>query len=634
MRKTIVRPPKIYYNENKEPYIIHNKKKYSLKGYTNDEILKILDKLKNKEINIQDVNKGEIIKLINDQIKQFLKNKKQPRIKSFNPSSRRIRQTSDRLNNKKSEIKELIELLKLQIIAKNDINKKKEEEEKTKKYINEKMKDINSKYKSIEDKDSIEKKQKMKEEEEYFNNFINQKNEEIKQLDNNKEDLIKTITEMNNDKKIFKNELDNYRKIKNELDNQILKSSQENKELLKENQKFKETYKNLIDSIQKLDKDNKNIKLSIQNKNEELEKLNEILLFKEKENNIIQGEKKRILDDLEQTKEINKRIIEKQKNKILKSNINQEIIKKNIDKLENVNNEIENKFKKTEIKLNNLINEYDKINFMQENVGLKTTKLEDKYIKEGYIKDGELLKRFGKAKSGKAVYNKDLDYIKKYIYDKKPIEHKIKIDDILKEEKPIIKQEIKGEIKEEIKEEEPQEGEGKGINNDGLTDEDINKIMSVYKCYIKTISHDELDDMINYITDHNILKSCFIINTLNRNQNNEIGHWCAIYICLDDPYYSIEWFDSYGNKPDSIIIGKFKKMIEKMEIPTFIKFKFNKIKQQYNDSSTCGYHCILFLLKRLYNISFKDATNYNKTIKENEDNIEKFKQFYENFKLI
>ena len=124
------------------------------------------------------------------------------------------------------------------------------------------------------------------------------------------------------------------------------------------------------------------------------------------------------------------------------------------------------------------------------------------------------------------------------------------------------------------------------------------------------------------------------MNTLDRNQYKEVGHWQAFYICLDDPYYSIEFFDSYGSKPDYRIINKFKYMINKMEIPTFIKFKYNKIKQQYNETSTCGLHSILFLIKRIYNISFKDATNYNKTIKETEEDANKLKEFYEHFKLI
>ena len=158
--------------------------------------------------------------------------------------------------------------------------------------------------------------------------------------------------------------------------------------------------------------------------------------------------------------------------------------------------------------------------------------------------------------------------------------------------------------------------------------------MDPYKIYIKTISKDELDEMIKYIIDNNILKCCFIMNTLERDQYKEVGHWQAFYICLDDPYYSIEFFDSYGTKPDYKIINKFKNMIDMMKIPTFIKFKYNKIKQQYNNTSTCGLHSILFLIKRIYNISFRDATNFNKTIKETEEDVNKLKDFYEHFKLI
>lgn len=551
MKKTLIRPPKIYYTDNKEPYIIYNNKKYSLKGYSNKEIIDILNKLKNKNVNIEDVDKNKIIKLINDQIRQYLKEKKtQPR-RGYIPS-RRIRQNNEKLNNTKSQIKELIELLKLQIITKKDVNEEKKKEEEIKKYINNKMKDISNNYKAIEDKDAIEKKKKIKEEEEYYNKIINERNEEIKKLDDNKEELIKVITQLHEDKNINKKELDNYRSIKNNLDNQILTMSKTNKELLKENINIKNTSKNLLDTIKKLDQDNKNIINAINNKKNELDKINDIILLKE------------------------------------------------------------NKLNKLVNNYNNIYKENDRINFINNNQNKKFDEIEKIYIDKGYLKKDELLDKYGPAQSGTAIYNTTKKELLNYIYDKIPKED-ININDIIKEE---------------------QQGEGKKDNDEGLTDTDINKIMEPYKIYIKTISKDELDEMIKYIIDHNIYKCCFIMNTLERNQYKEVGHWQAFYICLDDPYYSIEFFDSYGSKPDYRIINKFKYMINKMEIPTFIKFKYNKIKQQYNDTSTCGLHSILFLIKRIYNISFKDATNYNKTIKETEEDVNKLKEFYEHFKLI
>ena len=88
--------------------------------------------------------------------------------------------------------------------------------------------------------------------------------------------------------------------------------------------------------------------------------------------------------------------------------------------------------------------------------------------------------------------------------------------------------------------------------------------------------------MIKYIIDHNIYKCCFIMNTLERDQYKEVGHWQAFYICLEEPFYSIEFFDSYGSKPDYRIINKFKNMINIMKIPTFIKFKFKIQSRQHS----------------------------------------------------
>ena len=621
MKKTIIRPPKIYYNNNKEPYIIYNNKKYSLKGYSNKEIIEILNKLKNKNVNIEDVDKNKIIKLINDQIKQYLKERKITQRRGFIPN-RRIRQTNEKLNNTKSQIKELIELLKIQLITKKDINEEIKKEKEINKYIDTKIKDINNNYKSIEDKDTIEKKKKIKEEEEYYNKLLIDKNEEIKNLDNYKEDLINKISELQEDKRLNKEEINNYKNIINNLDDQIK--------------------------------------------------------LKEKENNILEKDKNKIIEEFKQTSNINKKIMEKQKNKIIKQNLNKEIIDNNINKLKNENNKlnidnniIENKINKLVSNYNKINNDYNKISFMNENIKLKFEDIEKKYIEKGYIKKDDLLNKFGKGQSGKNLYNASQNELLNYIYNKKP-EEKINLEDIIKEEEEeeklnvisqIIKKVKKGERKEDIKvkkssaqrikefkessipykEEEEnkpeenkpeQEGEGKNDNDEGLTDGDINKLMDPYKIYIKTISKDELDEMIKYIIDNNILKCCFIMNTLERDQYKEVGHWQAFYICLDDPYYSIEFFDSYGTKPDYKIINKFKNMIDMMKIPTFIKFKYNKIKQQYNNTSTCGLHSILFLIKRIYNISFRDATNFNKTIKETEEDVNKLKDFYEHFKLI
>lgn len=58
-----------------------------------------------------------------------------------------------------------------------------------------------------------------------------------------------------------------------------------------------------------------------------------------------------------------------------------------------------------------------------------------------------------------------------------------------------------------------------------------------------------------------------------------------------------------------------------MEVPQYLKFKYNKQRQQSVTSNNCGWFCIRFLLMRYQNIPFKEATNY-KWIKENEDNIE------------
>jgi len=50
-----------------------------------------------------------------------------------------------------------------------------------------------------------------------------------------------------------------------------------------------------------------------------------------------------------------------------------------------------------------------------------------------------------------------------------------------------------------------------------------------------------------------------------------------------------------------------------------LKIKYNNIKHQAENSTTCGHHCIRFLSKRFKNIPFKTASLFDKSVKhENE----------------
>ena len=176
-------------------------------------------------------------------------------------------------------------------------------------------------------------------------------------------------------------------------------------------------------------------------------------------------------------------------------------------------------------------------------------------------------------------------------------------------------------------------GNGINKNNDeALTTQDINNIMFPFNYYIGCFSNDQIDKIIKYIKKNDLSKFCFILNTLNYKDNKKIGHWVSIYGDLTDEY-TLEYYDSFGNEPNKELKRKLKNLIADLQPDYYLKFKINKQKEQGNNNFLCGYFAIKFLIERLNNISFKEATKY-KTIKENENDIEEFKDFYKKFKFI
>lgn len=222
----------------------------------------------------------------------------------------------------------------------------------------------------------------------------------------------------------------------------------------------------------------------------------------------------------------------------------------------------------------------------------------------------------------------NIEELKKIEKQKQP--EKIETKNI-KKDKPKKKQ---PEIIEEQIPEDDQEGEGQSKLKGGLWTNQINKIMNSSKYYIDTIANNELDDILNYIYNNNILKGCFIMNTLN-SYDHSVGHWIAIYYDVsNDGEYTLEYYDPFGNDPENNkLISKFKKLFEKMGIDAYVKVKINKIKQQSITSSNCGWFSIKFLLERLNGISFKDATKYKK-ISNNEQDITEIKKHYNKYGFI
>ena len=95
---------------------------------------------------------------------------------------------------------------------------------------------------------------------------------------------------------------------------------------------------------------------------------------------------------------------------------------------------------------------------------------------------------------------------------------------------------------------------------------------------------------------------------VNLDKHNQIGsHWIAIYVPVDKNF--VEYFDSFGRKPQHYQIKKFLKKRK--------YYQYNNIKLQSIVNTTCGQYCLFYLICRSLNITpkkiilFFNRNNFN-----------------------
>lgn len=172
------------------------------------------------------------------------------------------------------------------------------------------------------------------------------------------------------------------------------------------------------------------------------------------------------------------------------------------------------------------------------------------------------------------------------------------------------------------------DGLNKYLENKGTYSTEIKEIMKNVKYFIDVISIDELNTLVDNIIKHKLYKCCFIMNL--KTDNNNKYHWVGVYIDLIDDF-EINYYDCQGVKAPKIFKDAMDKLINKLNIDVYVKFKENLIKNQPDYSFLCAYYCISFILQRLAGLDFKYITNYKNL---NEKNIKELKQKYEKFKFI
>jgi len=172
-------------------------------------------------------------------------------------------------------------------------------------------------------------------------------------------------------------------------------------------------------------------------------------------------------------------------------------------------------------------------------------------------------------------------------------------------------------------------GDGKEVDERGLSNTEIDEIMKpLGDFYLGTIAHDQIHSMIiPKIKPRS--NGAFIINTDPALKGG--SHWQAIaHFSSPNSTHEINFFDSFADPIDNKLRKDLKDIANKLDAQTFLKLKENSVQLQDDRTSTCGFHCIRFILDRHRGKTFAQATGYDDKVKNDsirgEGEINRFKK--------
>lgn len=312
-------------------------------------------------------------------------------------------------------------------------------------------------------------------------------------------------------------------------------------------------------------------------------------LIKEKTENVEKLEKDNLILS-------EKNIANRQKYKDNKNTVRMQVFgnaKNDISSYVNIYNEVFNK--KDEIKKKNKIKKKDEIKEFR-------TKLD--IPERGFSKEArKIVKDFILTELEMKKDEKENEESKKNLQKKfnTAVDKEFKINKFAEESREEDEEEIKSEEK----------IEGSGSDKEGLSDEQIDSIMSQFPNYYGCLSNDNIMETLEKIKIEDPHQ--FYLLYLKKNKG-KVGHWIAIFCDFDE--MEINYYDSFGETADTYLKNKFKILFTGMKIENLMKWKDNHIVQQ-GDSDLCGIYCMWFIIQRIFGFSFKQATDW-KDIDANE----------------
>jgi hypothetical protein len=168
----------------------------------------------------------------------------------------------------------------------------------------------------------------------------------------------------------------------------------------------------------------------------------------------------------------------------------------------------------------------------------------------------------------------------------------------------------------ELPQAEPEQvGRGNALHKsslpNGLSNEQLDDLMSDEPRYLKTVSADEVDELkhaAKTIAD-DYEEFGFIVNLDKRDEQNR-EHWCAVYVDPDNEKV-MYYYDPFGEPPNETINNELKRLIKHFNLPYYLSFQYNHRKTQNLNSNRCGIHCMMFLREMFEGRTIDEATDHD-----------------------
>ncbi len=142
----------------------------------------------------------------------------------------------------------------------------------------------------------------------------------------------------------------------------------------------------------------------------------------------------------------------------------------------------------------------------------------------------------------------------------------------------------------------------------GLYDYQLDQIMEGLPSFYGSIDYHLLDNVLDKIKHNfdNYPVHSFIL--LIKGEKYIDGHWVCVFI--DKRAMYVGYYNSFGyDAPDELKL-KIKNMFNEMKVEHLMKWKYNKVQIQPEESSLCGLYCCHTLYLLYFGHSWKDSTNY------------------------